>query len=949
MAAFPSLPAWLKNLWPGHRPTRPAAMPEIVSGMTGRTPEVPSTSRVVLPFIAFGVLWIVGSDRLLDALFEDRALLLRLQSGKGLVFVLLSAWLIHALVRHSQRLAAHQRDELRAERDRLAQILRVSPTLIYSLRPDADALGNWHIDHIGDNVERITGHSRAAWLGSPDFLRRHIHPDDLARYDMAQRQLMLDGELHHEYRFRHGDGQLHWIDDQLRVMFDVQGAPRHIVGAWMDVTERKQAELALREAATRYQELFEINPWPMWVYDLETLHFESVNQAAIAAYGYSREDFHKMTIAHIRPVADQLRLLERIETLRQTQEPYSNSGEWRHRRKDGSLFWVELSGHTFERDGRRMRLVLAKDVSDRHRADEQLRLIAQVFQLSHEGIFITDARGRFIAVNQSFAEITGYGPDEVRGHTPAMLKSGRQNQAFYAAMWAQLLQEGRWEGEIWNRRKSGEVYPEWLSVSAIRDVNGRTERYLGIFTDTSARKAADARIAHLQSHDALTGLPNAVLLADRAQVAFASAMRNRTAVAVLHVNIDHFGAINESYGHETGDALLKTLAARLVAAVAPEDTVSRRGADDFIVLLSGSHTQDLSQRALRLKDSVAEEVFVGEQGFHLVASIGIAEYPADGAELSPLLQAAESAVQQAKREGGDRLGFYSRASQEQVRESLALERALRQAQGRDELRLHYQGQFDALTGRLVGAEALLRWQHPELGLVSPARFIPIAESSGLIRPIGLWVLHEALGQLARWREAGLPLVPVAVNLSLAQFRDPALRDHVITALRQHGLAANLLELELTESIAMEDSEHTIATVDGLKRLGVSLSIDDFGTGYSSLSYLKRLSVDRLKIDQSFVRGLRFDPDDEAIVRSVISLARSLGLRTLAEGVETEEQLSFLRDEGCQEIQGYLKARPVPADDFAVLLRQAMAEPAEPVTELVTEPVVVPATPIQPRS
>jgi diguanylate cyclase (GGDEF)-like protein/PAS domain S-box-containing protein len=521
-----------------------------------------------------------------------------------------------------------------------------------------------------------------------------------------------------------------------------------------------------------------------------------------------------------------------------------------------------------------------------------------------------------VAVNQSFAEITGYGPDEVRGRTPAILKSGRQDQAFYQSMWERLLREGRWEGEIWNRRKSGEVFPEWLSISAIRDAGGRIERYLGIFTDTTARKAADARIAHLQSHDALTGLPNAMLLADRAQVAFASALRNRSAVAVLHVNIDHFGAINESYGHDIGDRLLKTLAARMVATVAPEDTVSRRSADNFIVLLAGSHTQELSQRALRLKDVLAEEVQVGDQTFHVVASIGIAEYPTDGAELAPLLQAAESAVQQAKREGGDRLGFYSRASHEQVREALALERALRQALGRDELRLHYQGQFDAVSGDLVGAEALLRWQHPQLGLVSPARFIPIAESSGLIRPIGLWVMNEALRQVAAWRDAGLPVVPVAVNLSLAQFRDPALRDHVIAALRASGLPATMLELELTESIAMEDSEHTIATVDSLKRLGVQLAIDDFGTGYSSLSYLKRLSVDRLKIDQSFVRGLRYDPDDEAIVRSVISLARSLGLHTLAEGVETEEQLAFLREEGCQQIQGYLKARPMPAEDFA---------------------------------
>ncbi len=300
--------------------------------MTGRAAShlsVPTTARVVLPFIAFGVLWILGSDHLLDALFDDKALLLRLQSVKGIVFVLLSAWLIHALVRHSQRVSAHQRDVLRDERDRLAQILRVSPTLIYALRPPTDKTG-WRIDHIGENVERITGYPAVQWLHEPDFLRQHIHPEDLARFDASQHRLMLDGEMHHEYRFRHGDGRWRWIDDHLRVIFDADGAARHVVGAWLDVTERKQAEIDLREAATRYQELFEINPWPMWVYDLETLRFHSVNNAAVAAYGYSRDEFMAMTIADIRPAGQHAELMQRIAQIRLRDDPFSISGELQH-------------------------------------------------------------------------------------------------------------------------------------------------------------------------------------------------------------------------------------------------------------------------------------------------------------------------------------------------------------------------------------------------------------------------------------------------------------------------------------------------------------------------------------------------------------------------------------------------------------------------------------------
>ncbi len=588
-------------------------------------------------------------------------------------------------------------------------------------------------------------------------------------------------------------------------------------------------------------------------------------------------------------------------------------------RKDGTRFWVEVTGHTLLRDGHPARLVLVQDITDRRQAEERSRLISHVFESTEEGIFITDARNRFISVNRAFSRITGYSPQELLGKTPALLKSGRQNRAFYAELWKQLHTEGRWEGEIWNRNKAGDVYPEWLAINAIKDAQGQVQQYLGIFTETSSRKSAEERILRLATHDSLTDLPTRALLADRAQVVLTTARHQHTPVVVMHLNLDHFSAINESLGHEAGDQVLREVASRLTQCLRPEDTLCRLGGDDFILLLPGTAVADVAQISIRLMDAVARPFAVGGQDLRLSASIGAAEFPENGQDLTGLSRAAELAVHQAKREGRNTVRVASRRLQEQVQDALALARDLRWCVERQELVLHYQAQMDVRSGGVVGLEALVRWRHPQRGLVPPATFIPIAEEAGLIQEIGAWVLNEALRQTALWRVQGLPVVPVAVNLSVGQFRHPDLPQDIAAALRRHGLPAPLLELELTESVAMEDSDFTISRIAALKQLGVTLSIDDFGTGYSSLSYLKRFTVDKLKIDQSFVRGLNHSPQDAAIVVTIINLARSLGLLTIAEGVETAEQLSFLREHGCDEIQGYFFHRPAAAAAVAELL------------------------------
>mgnify|MGYP003342334039 FL=1 len=878
--------------------------------------------RIVMLFLVFGLLWILGSDHALNLLTHRPDLWTTLQSVKGMAFVAFSAALIYVLVARAARQQKRLQAEVENQRDRFASILSVSPAAVYSLKPRTPGGTDFEVDYVSDKMEQITGFGLQAWRADAQFWLQRIHPDDRARVAASQADLLAKGNLSNEYRFQHAQGSYRWIRDTVILLRDAEGRPTQVTGTWLDITDRKQIELNLSESELRYRELYESNPMPMFIYDQQTLRFLSVNKAAESAYGYSRDDFLRMTLLDIRRPEDALRLQLAVEQARLTPTSYLRSGEWQHLRKDGTSFWVDISGHAFEYQGRPSRIVMAQDVSDRRQAEDRLRLIASVFDASQEGICITDAHGRYISANPAFTRITGYTLDELIGRTPGIHHSGKHDKLFYDAMWDQLREEGRWQGEIWNRRKTGEIYPEWLTISAIKDQHGLVQQYLGICTETSARKAAEERIQHLANYDILTDLPNRSLLDDRATIALAAAGHHRANVVVMQLNLDHFRSINESLGHEAGDQVLIEMARRLVCALKQEDTVSRLGGDDFIILLPNATARDITPIALRLMSSLAEPMAMGEHEIRLTGSIGIAQFPEDGASLNQLIQAAESALQQAKREGRNTFRFFSRELQESLKETLAIERDLRFAVERNQLVLHYQPQVHIATGQIVGVEALVRWQHPERGLVSPARFIPIAEESGVIREIGEWVLNTALQQNARWMAEGLAVVPVAVNLSVVQFRHPGLRDTIQEAITHSGLPAHLVELELTESVAMEDSNFTVSTIASLKTLGVQLSVDDFGTGYSSLSYLKRFEVDKLKIDQSFVRGLHHDPQDEAIVTAVISLARSLNLTTIAEGVETEEQLAFLRQAGCDEVQGYLFSRPVPAEAFGAMLRDS---------------------------
>ena len=556
----------------------------------------------------------------------------------------------------------------------------------------------------------------------------------------------------------------------------------------------------------------------------------------------------------------------------------------------------------------------------RKEAEAQERLAAEVFSHSNDGIMVTDANHRILLVNPSFTAITGYAPEEVRGRNPRFLASGRHEAEFYAAMWRRIHADSLWQGEVWNKRKNGEIYPQWLTISRVSNAEGEATHFIAIFSDVSQRKADEQRIRWMAHFDLLTGLPNRALLSDRFAHDLSLAERNGEPLALMFLDLDHFKNINDTLGHGIGDELLIAVARRMRQQVREQDTVARMGGDEFVLVLPNTDADGAAHLARKLIEAIAAPIQIREHELMITPSLGIAMYPDDGHDLESLAQHADVAMYRSKQDGRNAYRFYSSDMQSHSARTLLLEGALRRALERNQLALHYQPQRSLKSDRIIGVEALLRWHHPELGMVSPAEFIPIAEKSGLILPIGEWVLRTAVQQLARWMGSGMPSMIMAVNISAIQFRHPNLPDLVTRILQEAGVAPECLELELTEGVASNDPDRAIAIMGDLHARGVRMSIDDFGTGYSSLSYLKRFQVYKLKIDRSFVQDIMTKMEDWAIVNAIIRMASSLGMQTIAEGVETQEQLDALRAQGCDEVQGYFCSRPLPAQECEKFLR-----------------------------
>ncbi len=561
------------------------------------------------------------------------------------------------------------------------------------------------------------------------------------------------------------------------------------------------------------------------------------------------------------------------------------------------------------------------DITDRKHADDELKQAAAVFENTADGVLVTDADLKITMVNRAFSEITGYSAEETVGKKPNFRRSERHEELFYQKMWHDIERNGSWRGEIWNRRKNGEVNPEWMTISTIYGDDGRPSHYVAVFSDISAIKRTQDQLDHLAHHDPLTGLPNRLLLDDRLQHAITRSGRHSDRVAVLFLDLDRFKIVNDTLGHPIGDRLLRQVARRLQGCLRDSDTVARLGGDEFIVLIEEFvRVEEVDVVAEKIQKAMVEPFTIDDHELYLGASIGISLFPEDGEDVATLIKNADAAMYKAKDAGRNTFHFYTEELTLEAERRLHMEAGLRGALEHSEMELYYQPKVDLVSGRLLGAEALIRWNHPELGLVPPDEFIPLAEESGAILDIGAWVLAEATAQLRRWRDSGVELEQIAVNISSLQIQRGDLIGQVREALERNALAADSLELEITESVLMSHPEQAASILDQLRALGVELAVDDFGTGYSSLSYLKRFPISCLKIDKSFVRDIPGDANDTAITKAVIALAHSLQLKVVAEGVENDEQRQLLIGEGCQLAQGYHFSRPLQADDFEAYAR-----------------------------
>lgn len=561
-------------------------------------------------------------------------------------------------------------------------------------------------------------------------------------------------------------------------------------------------------------------------------------------------------------------------------------------------------------------LMVVREITNRKKQDKQLRLWAKVFEGSNEAIMITDADLHIVSVNRAYENIMGFTEAEVIGVDTIAEGARLHTHSFFRNLVSVLREQGHWQGELFNQRKNGETFPSWYSISLVLNAQGKPENYIAIFNDITEYKNSRAQIEFLAHHDNLTGLPNRVLLNDRLEMAINAAKRQNEKVGVLFIDLDRFKNVNDSLGHTVGDELLKEAANRLSSTIRTGDTVSRLGGDEFVVLFPKIKDEaSLADLTIKLRNVLQHPYNVGGISLHITPSIGIAIFPEDGDNVNSLIKNADAAMYLAKEKGRNNYQFYTPLLNSRTLDRLKLESDLRLALDHGGFELHYQPQIFSKTGNLWGAEALVRWHHPERGLIPPADFIPLAEETGLIIPLGDWVFAQAARQVTTWRKQGLSNLVVAVNISAVQFRKDDFVERIETILKEEGAVSHSIELELTESILMHDMESSIQTLHYLRSSGFRIAIDDFGTGFSSLNYLRRLPVNVLKIDQSFIREMLAEQASLAIVESIISLAHSLGKETIAEGVETKAELDVLTERGCRLMQGYYFSRPLPVAQF----------------------------------
>ncbi|WDH22828.1 EAL domain-containing protein [Pseudomonas chlororaphis] len=687
--------------------------------------------------------------------------------------------------------------------------------------------------------------------------------------------------------------------------------------------ELDAANQALSKSEARLALALKASQLGLWDWNLQT---DEVHHSHIKELFGLEPEFVRAMLSHLKPLLhpEDLPLLKRalVEHLKGRTEDYLV--EYRVRHADGRWVWIEDRGRAVERGpgGRVLRMVgTRRDISASKQQEEQRRLAAMVFEAASEGIVILDPDYVLLAVNQAFSRVTGYQIEDMLGRNMVDLPGSRDARRHFPVIHQALEQHGSWQGELVEARKNGELYPQWLQLNVVRDTRGKVSHIVGFFADLSARRESEERMRYLTHYDELTGLANRSLFRERLREAHQRMRQGGRSLALVHINLDRFKLLNDSLGHDIADQLLQKMARRLVNALPEADTIARLSGDEFAVLFDAyGSLSSLTRVATRLSAKLRLPITVEGHELVVSASMGISMLPDSAREIPALISQSNIAMQHAKHLGGNNFQFYTASLQASTLERLQLENQLRKAVEERQLKVFYQPKLCLATGRMNAAEALVRWDHPDLGRVPPGDFIGLAEEIGLIGPIGEFVLRQACWQACEWQRQGLPAIRVSVNLSVHQLRQGKLVSQVRSVLEETGLAPHFLELELTESHLLDSVEHIVSTFQQLRDLGVKLAIDDFGTGYSSLSYLKRIPVDYVKIDQAFIRGLSEGSADAAITRAIIAMAHGLSLKVVAEGVERPEQLAFLKEQKCDEVQGYLISRPVEAEGLAALLR-----------------------------